>query len=92
MYTQAKNEIAKVAQIFHRKRELELELAMKILEFEDDTGLRVDSLHYQRDITLPTRGSLYTDLSIVITEDLLPIKKEETKGMINGEKAEVRAN
>ena len=70
MYTKARGEIARVAAIFQKKRELESEIAGRILEFEDETGLRVDSLHYQRDITLPTRGSLYTDLSIIITSEI----------------------
>lgn len=71
MYTKAKGEIARVAQIFQKKKALESFLAIEILKFEDESGLRIDSIHYERDITLPTRGSLYTDLSIVITTDLL---------------------
>lgn len=74
MYTEAKNEIARVAQIFQKKRELESHIATEIIKFEDETGLRIDSVHYERDITLPTRGSLYTDLSIVITAEDIPTK------------------
>lgn len=74
MYTEAKNEIARVANIFQKKRQLESWIAAEIIKFEDETGLSVDSVHYQRDITLPARGSLYTDLSIVITEGEIPTK------------------
>jgi hypothetical protein len=94
MYTEAKSEIARVASIFNRKKKLENMIAREILEFEEDTGLRIDSVHYQRDITLPTKGSLYTDLSIVITQDEIPTKvnrkpvsQEDIERDLNGRKS-----
>ncbi len=54
---------------FKKKRELEKAVVELIRQFEDETGLAIDMIKYQRDITIPIRGSKYTDLSIVITQE-----------------------
>jgi hypothetical protein len=53
---------------FQKKRLLET-IANLIREYEDQTGLAIDMIKYQRDITLPIRGPRYTDLTIVISSD-----------------------
>jgi len=54
---------------FQKKRELELAIANHIRKFEDETGLAIDVIKYQRDITIPIRGAKYTDLTIIITSE-----------------------
>jgi hypothetical protein len=54
---------------FQKKRLLEQTIANLIREYEDQTGLAIDMIKYQRDITLPIRGPRYTDLTIVISSD-----------------------
>lgn len=61
--------IKQVQEAFERKRELEKQMAKLIKDYENSTGLMIDIIHYQRDITLPSRGSTYTDLTIVITPE-----------------------
>lgn len=69
-------EVKQIQEAFARKRELEKQIADLIRQYEDETGLAIDMIKYQRDITLPIRGSLYTNLSIVIQSD--EFEQEET--------------
>lgn len=59
---------------FDKKRELERKIVELIVKFEDETGLAIDSIKYQRDITLPINSPKYTDLTIIISSE------EETNG------------
>jgi hypothetical protein len=61
--------VKRIQEAFHRKRDLEKQMAKLIKEYEIETGLMIDIIHYQRDITLPAKGSHYTDLTIVITPE-----------------------
>lgn len=61
--------VKKIQEAFQRKRQLEKQMARLIKDYERDTGLAIDIIHYQRDITLPGRGSQYTDLTILITPE-----------------------
>lgn len=58
-----------IQQAFEKKRELAKKIADMIRDFEDETGLAIDVIKYQRDITLPIVGPKYTDLTIVMTEE-----------------------
>lgn len=61
-----------IHEAFEKKRILQDEIKRLIMRFEDETGLAIDSIHYQRDITLPIHSPKYTDLSIVISsEDMM---------------------
>lgn len=54
---------------FDKKRELEKEIVRLIRQYEEVTGLAIDSIKYQRDITLPIRSAKYTDLTIIISPE-----------------------
>lgn len=54
---------------FQKKRELEKEIVKLIRNYEDETGLAIDQIKYQRDITLPIRSPKYTDLTILISSE-----------------------
>lgn len=54
---------------FKKKRELEQTVANLIRQFENETGLAIDVVKYQRDITIPIRSAKYTDLTIIITSE-----------------------
>jgi len=58
-----------IQEAFTKKRVLERTIAELIQKFEDETGLAIDVVRYQRDITIPVRAPHYTDLSIVITTE-----------------------
>lgn len=62
-------EVEQIRQAFARKHELEKVICKLIKDYELETGLRIDMIKYQRDITLPMKDSLYTDLSIIITAE-----------------------
>lgn len=62
-------EVAQIREAFRKKRELEKIFVEKIKQFEEETGLAIDMIKYQRDITLPIRGPRYTSLSIIITAE-----------------------
>ena len=61
--------VRKLREAFEKKRELEKQICSMIRQFEDETGLAIDMIKYQRDITLPIVGPKYTDLSIVMTTE-----------------------
>lgn len=61
--------IRAIQEAFKKKKELEVTICNMIRDFEEQTGLAIDVIKYQRDITLPMRGPRYTDLTIVITSD-----------------------
>ena len=52
---------------FKKKKELENLIAKLIMDFEDETGLAIDMVRYQRDMTIPIKGPKYTDLTIIIS-------------------------
>jgi hypothetical protein len=61
--------VRKLQEAFKKKKELEKTICNMIREFEDQTGLAIDMIKYQRDITLPIVGPKYTDLTIVMTSE-----------------------
>lgn len=61
--------IKQVQEAFAQKEELEKQIAKLIKDYENRTGLMIDIIHYQRDITLPPRGSNYTGLTIIISPE-----------------------
>lgn len=62
-------EVARIRTAFEKKKELEKAICKMIKDYEMETGLAIDSIHYQRDITLPIIGSRYTKLSIIISAE-----------------------
>jgi hypothetical protein len=58
-----------IQEAFAKKRLLQNKIQTLIREFEDETGLAIDAIKYQRDITLPIKGPKYTDLTIVISSE-----------------------
>jgi hypothetical protein len=62
-------EVERIKLAFEKKHELEKKIACMIKTYEDETGLAIDMIKYQRDITLPIRGSRYTALTIIITSE-----------------------
>ncbi len=58
-----------IQEAFTKKRKLEKEIVTLIKEFENQTGLAIDSIKYQRDITLPIKSPKYTDLTILIAAE-----------------------
>jgi hypothetical protein len=62
-------EVASIRRAFQKKHELEKQIVQLIKDYERDSGLAIDMIKYQRDITLPIRGPRYTSLSIIITSD-----------------------
>jgi hypothetical protein len=84
VHTQDVSKYTKAIQAaFEKKRELEKRIVRLIKDFEIETGLAIDTIKYQRDITLPIRGPKYTDLTILVAaeEDLDEIKeRKETDG------------
>jgi hypothetical protein len=67
--TQTLKEVKELQLAFRKKRELERTISDLIRRFEDETGLAIDMIKYQRDITLPIRGPHYTGLSIIMTTE-----------------------
>lgn len=61
--------IQAIKEAFAKKRVLEKQIVKLIVDFEDETGLAIDSVKYQRDITLPINSPKYTDLTIVISPE-----------------------
>lgn len=66
-------EVSKIREAFDKKHKLENVISKLIKDYENETGLAIDCIHYQRDITLPIQGARYTSLSILI------IPEEENK-------------
>ena len=68
--TQYLDEVKQIHNIFKKKRELEYNIVELIRKFEEETGIAIDIVKYERDITMPLlHKSLYTDLKIVISSD-----------------------
>jgi len=63
-------EVERIRKAFDKKRELEKTIADMITDYEKETGLAIDMIKYQRDITLPIKGSRYTALTILITAEV----------------------
>lgn len=61
--------VKEIQQAFEKKRKLEKDIVTLIKDFESETGLAIDSVKYQRDITLPIRSAKYTDLTIVVSAE-----------------------
>lgn len=59
-------EVERIRLAFEKKKELENHIAHMIKDYEQETGLAIDMIKYQRDITIPIRGSRYTALNIII--------------------------
>lgn len=63
-------EVKKVRDIFKKKRQLERDIVNLITSFEQETGIAIDIVNYERDITIPIQHkSYYTDLKIKISSD-----------------------
>lgn len=63
-------EVKQIHNIFKRKRQLEKEISDLILAFERETGIAIDIVKYERDITIPLgHKNYYTDLKISISSD-----------------------
>ena len=63
-------EVKQVHDIFKKKRQLEKDIVDLILAFESETGIAIDIVKYERDITIPIQHNhYYTDLKIVISSD-----------------------
>jgi hypothetical protein len=61
--------VKEIKDAFDKKRELERQIVILIKEWELETGLAIDSIKYQRDITLPIKSPKYTDLTILISAE-----------------------
>lgn len=72
-------EVKHIQEAFEKKHKLEEHIAELIREYEDETGLAIDMIKYQRDITLPIKGPKYTSLSIIITAEERNNNGEEGK-------------
>jgi hypothetical protein len=63
-------DVKKVHNIFKKKRQLEKQIVDLIREFEQETGIAIEIVRYERDITLGTHPKhYYTDLKISISSD-----------------------
>ena len=63
-------EVKQIHNIFKKKRQLEQDIANLIRSFEDETGVAIDIVKYERDITIPLdHKHYYTDLRISISSD-----------------------
>jgi hypothetical protein len=63
-------EVKQVHNIFKKKRQLERDIVELIRQFEDETGIAIDIVRYERDITLTPGPKHYkTDLRIIISSD-----------------------
>lgn len=61
--------VKSIQEAFNKKRDLEKQIVKLIKDYENETGLAIDMIKYQRDITLPVHGPRYTDLTIIITPE-----------------------
>lgn len=71
--------VRRIKEAFEKKRKLERLIAKLIREYEDESGLIIDMIKYQRDITLPSRGSQYTDLTIIVSSEEFKEENGEPK-------------
>ena len=63
-------EVKQIHNIFKKKRQLEYQIANLIKDFELETGIAIDIVKYERDITIPLlHKHYYTDIKIVISSD-----------------------
>ena len=63
-------EVKQVHNIYKKKRELEKAICDLIRAFEDETGVAIDIVKYERDITLPIgHEHYYTDLKLKVSSD-----------------------
>lgn len=61
------DEVKQIHDIFRKKRQLEHNIVSLIKQFEADTGVAIDIVKYERDITIPLdHKHYYTDLRIVV--------------------------
>lgn len=68
--TQYLEEVKQIHNVFRKKRALEKAVVDLIRQFEIDTGLAIDIIKYERDITIPLKHKhYYTDLKIVMSSD-----------------------
>lgn len=63
--------VKEIQDAFKKKRELEKAIVTLIKNFEIETGLAIDAIKYQRDITLPITSPKYTDLTILVSAEEL---------------------
>lgn len=62
-------EVQQIRDAFAAKHKLEKHISELIKDYEANYGLAIDMIHYQRDITLPIKGSRYTALNVIITAE-----------------------
>lgn len=63
-------EIKQVQDIYKKKRRLEKDIVSLIRQFEDETGVAIDIVKYERDITIPLEHKhYYTDLKIIMSNE-----------------------
>lgn len=68
--TQHLEEVKQIHNIYKKKRELERQIVEMILQFENETGVAIDIVKYERDITIPiAHEHYYTDLRIKVSSD-----------------------
>jgi hypothetical protein len=64
------DEVKQIHGIFRKKRQLEHDIVHLIKQFEAETGVAIDIVKYERDITIPlNHKSYYTDLKIIVMAD-----------------------
>lgn len=63
-------EVLQIREIEKKKRQLEKDICDLIRAFEDATGVAIDIVKYERDITLPiAHEHYYTDLKLRLSSD-----------------------
>ena len=68
---------------FAKKRELERTISKLIKDYEQETGLAIDMIRYQRDITIPAGKYKYTDLTIIVSKEE-ELEERNTNGSEEG--------
>ncbi len=71
MHTIKLKGIEKFRNVVRKKEELEKKISSMIRDFEDETGVGVDILKYQRDLTLPLKKKDYITLHIKLSDEEL---------------------
>lgn len=69
--TKRMKELKDFGEIFKKKRFLERKIADLIREFEEEAGLAVDLVKYQRDLTLPIKANHYITLTVKLSQEEL---------------------
>lgn len=68
--TQYLEEVKQIHNIYKKKRQLEHAICNLIKQFEAETGVAIDIVKYERDITMPIdHKHYYTDLKITVSSD-----------------------